>query len=380
MTVRAPKDKFGYPEIPYGDEFPSTYPHRAPFFRIDEGNWYYYNATTDAWVMAIGTLTVDDGATEVSPVDKITFDGTYITVTDAGSADATVSFDETQIDHGNIGGLGDDDHTQYMKEKAFGGVAAEVPTHDHSAAAEGGTLTLDHGSDLTGLTDDDHTQYILAAGTRALTADWDAGSFDITAEQLVADTTTINEGVTAGYAFTGNHNIGGAYAVWCQVTHKGNNQDYALAQGSGGDTYLNAKTGQKIWFRINGTDEMQLEDTALTLSSVNLVMSSNDITGVDDIVGNGGSIYSGGSGSGEDLYLDSTTHATKGDIHMNSPVVFPTMTTVQREAHGAHNGMVVYDSTEGALYNYVNGAWAEIGAGGGGGDIGWADVMSLMGA
>lgn len=34
---------------------------------------------------------------------------------------------------------------------------------------------VDHGS-LTGLGDDDHTQYLLAAGTRALTGDWDIGN------------------------------------------------------------------------------------------------------------------------------------------------------------------------------------------------------------
>lgn len=41
----------------------------------------------------------------------------------------------------------------------------------------------DHGN-LTGLADDDHTQYLLAAGTRALTADWDIGD----GRKLSADT------------------------------------------------------------------------------------------------------------------------------------------------------------------------------------------------
>ena len=50
-------------------------------------------------------------------------------------------------DHGHLGGLGDDDHTQYLKEKASGGTAAEVPTHAHTGAAEAGTL--DHGAALT---------------------------------------------------------------------------------------------------------------------------------------------------------------------------------------------------------------------------------------
>ncbi len=50
----------------------------------------------------------------------------------------------------------------------------------------GGSGVSDHGA-LAGLTDDDHTQYLLADGTRGLSADWDAGSHKITAEQLESD-------------------------------------------------------------------------------------------------------------------------------------------------------------------------------------------------
>jgi hypothetical protein len=56
---------------------------------------------------------------------------------------------------------------------------------------DSGATTLhkhDHGGQ-DGLTDDDHTQYILADGTRALTANWDAGSFTITAAGVLVDTT-----------------------------------------------------------------------------------------------------------------------------------------------------------------------------------------------
>ena len=44
----------------------------------------------------------------------------------------------------------------------------------------------DHGA-LGGLGDDDHTQYLLADGSRSLTGDWDAGSFGITAETFTSD-------------------------------------------------------------------------------------------------------------------------------------------------------------------------------------------------
>ena len=57
------------------------------------------------------------------------------------------------VDHGETSGLTDDDHTIYLKEKASGGLASEVPEHDHSAAAEAGTVSHD---DLTGVSANDH--------------------------------------------------------------------------------------------------------------------------------------------------------------------------------------------------------------------------------
>ena len=59
-------------------------------------------------------------------------------------------------DHGSLTGLGDDDHSQYLKDKANGGTAAEIPAHTHASSAEAGTI--DHGA-LTGRADNDHEQY-----------------------------------------------------------------------------------------------------------------------------------------------------------------------------------------------------------------------------
>ena len=69
-----------------------------------------------------------------------------------------LAVDPSAVDHGELAGLADDDHAHYLKEKASGGLASEVPTHAHTGASEAGTL--DHGTALTGLTDDDHTQYL----------------------------------------------------------------------------------------------------------------------------------------------------------------------------------------------------------------------------
>lgn len=51
------------------------------------------------------------------------------------------------------------------------------------------SLTDDHG-ELQGLADDDHTQYVLADGTRGLSADWDAGDHEVRARTLQADVAT----------------------------------------------------------------------------------------------------------------------------------------------------------------------------------------------
>ena len=47
----------------------------------------------------------------------------------------------------------------------------------------------DHGS-LSGLTDDDHTQYLLANGSREISANWDAGAFEIRALTFESDQAT----------------------------------------------------------------------------------------------------------------------------------------------------------------------------------------------
>jgi len=130
-----------------------------------------------------------------------------------------VSVDVAQgnLDHGSIGGLSDDDHTQYVKHSLATAVSdflvgagtstftfvkktlAEVKTilglgsaaytastdyavsgkgvtngdsHDH---AGGDGAQVDHGG-LGGLSDDDHSQYLRADAARALSADWDIGN------------------------------------------------------------------------------------------------------------------------------------------------------------------------------------------------------------
>lgn len=87
--------------------------------------------------------------------------------------------------------------------------------------------SIDHGS-MAGLSDDDHTLYLLASGGRALTANWDAGSFKITAETFESDvatgtapftvaSTTVVTNLNADY-LDGQH--GSYYAVDSEVLKK----------------------------------------------------------------------------------------------------------------------------------------------------------------
>ena len=72
------------------------------------------------------------------------------------------------------------------------------------------TATTDHGN-LAGLSDDDHTQYILVAGTRAFTGDQSLGGFDLTnitqtyTEQILSDATGVL--LLGGTGSTNNENI-----------------------------------------------------------------------------------------------------------------------------------------------------------------------------
>lgn len=90
----------------------------------------------------------------------------------------------SHIHHGGIQGLADDDHTQYLKADGtremsgdldmgthaitdVGNVdGVDVGSHVHTGAGANGPK-LDHGTALNGLGDDDHTQYVKADGTRA---------------------------------------------------------------------------------------------------------------------------------------------------------------------------------------------------------------------
>lgn len=149
----------------------------------------YYHLTSDQYSSLTSTGGVEDAS------DMHTHDDRYYTETEV---DTMVSGVEDQIitDHGALGGLGDDDHTQYTLAdgtRAFtstvGGVTPTADEHlttklyvDGEVSTLSGSLSthvddatihfteasIDHGA-IAGLGDDDHTQYILVDGSRGFT-------------------------------------------------------------------------------------------------------------------------------------------------------------------------------------------------------------------
>lgn len=116
-----------------------------------------------------------DGLTISGGVMQVNVDGTTITI-----VGDTLQANAGSIDHGSLNGLGDDDHSQYSLvdgTRAFTGTVSGVtPTEpDHLTTkgyvdtAVGVSGAIDHGN-LTGLDDDDHTIYSLVDGTRAFSA------------------------------------------------------------------------------------------------------------------------------------------------------------------------------------------------------------------
>jgi len=112
-------------------------------------------------------------------------------------------------DHGDLTGLGDDDHSLYLLQSGVEGLTGnwDVGNYDLTAKditsdefyrtgignysawieslAVGGGVT-DHGA-LTGLSDDDHSIYVDKDGEEGLTGDWDVGNYDLTAKDITAD-------------------------------------------------------------------------------------------------------------------------------------------------------------------------------------------------
>jgi len=80
-------------------------------------------------------------------------------------------------------------------------------------------------------------------------------------ELLHVSTATSYAGAKIGSAFIGNWASSNDYAIVAHDSVKDTQASYALMQHSAGTTYLNAASGQPIYFRIGNSDKMILSST-----------------------------------------------------------------------------------------------------------------------
>jgi len=104
-------------------------------------------------------------------------------------------------DHGNLVGLDDDDHLQYVPTNADRGFTATVsgidPTQDYHLATKkyiDDNIITDHGS-LTGKDDDDHLQYVPVSASRGFVAT--VSGIDPTQDYHLATKKYIDDEITA---------------------------------------------------------------------------------------------------------------------------------------------------------------------------------------
>ena len=127
----------------------------------------------DLLVQIIGKMKVDSSATVdylgAAFNDGILRTSTGITLTDGGDF-VTLTTNDSEIDHGSLAGINDDDHTQYHTD-------ARAETW----LSAGHETTYNHANFATAFGWGDHgaAGYLRADGTVPLTADWTTGAHSI---------------------------------------------------------------------------------------------------------------------------------------------------------------------------------------------------------
>ncbi len=324
-------------------------------------NWYYLETDGDI-VMLYGQgeyATLTGALSETPPASvpgRLALHGVLLGSiafqnTDTIAQEVVTSFSTTYgpssvTNHHSLGGLGDDDHNQYVAwagrtggQAIYGGTAAaETLWLDGTAHATEGDVKIGRSAPLwVEAGANSQTLVVDAASKVGILTSTPATALDvngnITCDELVSDTTSVAEGVTAGKAFLGNWQAGATFGVLCHVDQKADALKYAVLMNATGQVYLNSSTD--LSFRIGNINQMVLSTGGLTMSSSWLNMNGYDIVGVDDITGNGGSIFSGGSGASEALYLKGTTHGTPGPVNIGENSQFVV------EAGAAANTLVV---------------------------------------
>lgn len=188
------------------DQYIRCKPHMVPYFSATYDLGINTAGITRRWRNLHLSGNLDDGTFQI-PVADITQKSTLTTNGDLYVRLAGV------VSRLGIGSNGDlltvvaglpawaapaPTYTDEQAQDAVGTILTDTASVNFTYNDGANTITadvlpagVDHGG-LGGLGDDDHTQYLLANGTRALTGNWAAGAFTITAEKFIVTETDVN--------------------------------------------------------------------------------------------------------------------------------------------------------------------------------------------
>lgn len=182
----------------------------------------------------------------------------------------------------------------------------------------------DHGA-LTGLSDDDHVQYLLLAGraTGQIATGGTASGDDIT----LRSTTNATKGDVILNDQGGNIVIGGASTPseqrFMEPSGSGTNYTGFVAGAMGANQMYILPTdaptnGQVLTWNTGDILSWETGGGGVTDHGALTGLGDDDHTQYLLLAGrSGGQIATGGTGSGDDLVLRSTTNSTKGDVFIN---------------------------------------------------------------
>ena len=280
--------------------------------------------------------------------------------TGSGSADEPIKTDSNgklansflyTIDHGGLNGLNDDDHpnyhndtrgdaryytqtqldagqldNQYYQESEFisastGSGSADEPikTDSNGKLANSFLYTIDHGG-LNGLNDDDHPNYHndTRGDARYYTqTQLDAGQLD----SRYYTETELDAGQLDNRYFTESEHIN--------------------SSAGAGDA------GKPIKLNASGKVDSSMLDTTSDHGSLTGLTDDDHTQYVKNTGRSGGQTIQGGTASGEDLELESTANATKGDIIFKDDVIGEAgfdFRSDQNAGNGSTAGLTIKDT------------------------------------
>lgn len=174
------------------------------------------------------------------------------------------------------------------------------------------TAVSDHG-ELAGLSDDDHTQYLLASGLRALTGNWEAGAFTIDSatlsgglvygrRTLASSGTLVFEGAATGSSLYVASQFNGVGLSTCTGGNKLLWSGGRFSCAADIDTNTTYTAGQGLG--LNGT--IFTLNSTISGSLVRFNTLSGSLVYGKNTLASSGSIVWEGAGSGSSLYVATT--------------------------------------------------------------------------